>query len=266
MGSILTKRYKKEDPQRQPPLRTFAVPLDVPVKLQLEFVVSYWLRDCGLTFPNDVVELIASTFVYHPIFGMEHDLKLKSRDPIRDYFVKYTMKFVIIGESNVGKTSLLTRYKEDIFEQNYYASVHMDFRTKTINIDGTTIKLQIWDTAGQERFRTITAAYFRGADGVILVYDVTNTRSLKRISEWNDLCLKSVPELYDKILVGNKKDLEETRAVSMEEGQQMADDLDISDHMETSAKTGENVESAIELLASRVVHRIRRVQTPWVIY
>ena len=101
---------------------------------------------------------------------------------------------------------------------------------------------------------------------MILVYDVTDTQSLKRISQWNDLCLKSVPESHNRILVGNKKDLEETRAVSMEEGQQMADDLDISDHMETSAKTGENVESAIELLASRVVHRIQRVRTPWIIY
>ena len=134
---------------------------------------------------------------------------------------------------------------------------------KTITVDKWTVKLQILDTAGAEKFRTLSPAYYRRADGVIIVYDVTDRGSVERIKKWDDECRRYAPRLINKILIGNKTDLEPQRNVSMDEADTLSTNLGMEDHIETSAKTGENVEKAIQTIASGVVHKLQRVQTPW---
>ena len=100
----------------------------------------------------------------------------------RDY--DYLFKLVLIGDSGVGKSCLLLRFADDSFTDSYISTIGVDFRFRTVTIDKKTVKLQIWDTAGQERFRTITSAYYRGAHGIIMVYDVTSEESFEHVEEW----------------------------------------------------------------------------------
>merc|ERR1711997_141721 len=105
-----------------------------------------------------------------------------------------------------GKSSLLQRFADDMFTENYITTIGVDFRFKTIPVEKKTIKLQIWDTAGQERFRTITSAYYRGADGIILVYDITDRESFSHVNDWLNEVNRYVNESTCKILIGNKCD------------------------------------------------------------
>jgi len=109
------------------------------------------------------------------------------------------VKVVIIGNSSVGKTCLLTRYADNTFSTNYMNTIGVDFRIKTLTVEGKTIKLQVWDTAGQERFNTITASFLRGAAGVVLVYDITNAETFTGIMRW-----AKETENMEQVLVGNK--------------------------------------------------------------
>lgn len=125
---------------------------------------------------------------------------------IRDY--DHLFKLVIIGNSSVGKSSLLLRFSDDQFNENYLTTIGVDFRFRTLTIDGKQIKLQIWDTAGQERFRTITSAYYKGADGIIIVYDVTNSNSFDDIEKfWISEVESYAEKNVELLLIGNKKDL-----------------------------------------------------------
>ena len=246
----------------------------------MEFIITQWLRNNSQLFPTQIVQLIVDTFIYDIAFDLEHDGKLKNgggvfqefarhfekreeaQDPSKRY--DYLIKLVLIGEYHAGKTSLFFRYRDDEFPYFYRYSMGIDFMLKTIIIEGMTVKLQIWRTSGQQRFRTMTSAYYRGADGVILVYDVTDKESFERIAYWNGQCLKYGSHSLTKILVGNKADLEQERVVTTEQGQKLAIKLGLLDHLETSAKTGENVEIAIETIASRVFYKIQRMKTPWI--
>jgi len=125
----------------------------------------------------------------------------------RDY--DYLFKLVLIGDSGVGKSCLLLRFADDSFTDSYISTIGVDFRFRTVTIDNKTVKLQIWDTAGQERFRTITSAYYRGAHGIIMVYDVTNYESFEHVEEWLNEVNKHASESTLKLLVGNKADLQE---------------------------------------------------------
>ena len=159
-------------------------------------------------------------------------------------------KLLIVGDSGTGKSALLMRFTEDLFGDSYISTIGVDFRIKTIRLDGRDIKLQVWDTAGQERFRTITSTYYRGAHGVLLVYDVTDSESFANIDHWvGELDHFASPGIV-KLIVGNKVDCA-PRAVSYEEGRALADGLGAS-FMETSAKTGQGVAMAFTILTADI--------------
>ena len=113
---------------------------------------------------------------------------------------------MVIGDTGVGKSCLLLRFADDTFTENYVSTIGVDFRFRTVKVDKKTVKLQIWDTAGQERFRTITSAYYRGADGIIMVYDVTSEESYNHINDWFLEVSRYASENTCKLIVGNKTD------------------------------------------------------------
>ena len=152
----------------------------------------------------------------------------------------------------VGKSNLLLRFADDSFTNSYITTIGVDFRFRTINIDMKIIKLQIWDTAGQERFRTITSAYYRGAHGIIMVYDVTNYQSFKHVEEWLNEINRHCVENTQKIIIGNKSDLSDNKKVSYEEALKYADLLNVS-FLETSAKNGTNVETIFLTVAKLLI-------------
>ena len=119
----------------------------------------------------------------------------------------YLFKILLIGDSGVGKSSVLGRFVDKVFTDTYISTIGVDFKIRTLNIDGKAVKLQIWDTAGQERFRTITTSYYRGVHAVILVYDVTDILSFNNISNWLKEVQRYAPDNAIKLLIGNKCDL-----------------------------------------------------------
>jgi Ras-related protein Rab-1A len=177
-------------------------------------------------------------------------LSLKTMAMKRDY--DYLFKLVLIGDSGVGKSCLLLRFADDSFTDSYISTIGVDFRFRTVNIDMKTVKLQIWDTAGQERFRTITSAYYRGAHGIIMVYDVTNYESFEHVEEWLNEVNRHASESTLKLLVGNKADLQEDKKVPSEDAKNFADKLGIS-FLETSAKNATNVEAAFLTMAKQLI-------------
>ena len=165
-----------------------------------------------------------------------------------------TFKILTIGESGVGKTCILRRFVENKFLKNHLATIGIDFKTKTLNINNQEIKLKIWDTAGQERFRNITTQYYKGADGIVLVYDVTDEASYEKIKDWMDQILSNTQqEEIGLVLLGNKCDME-PRNVTEEQGKKMAEDLKIS-YFETSALTGQGIKEAFEQLTRDIMKK-----------
>ncbi|KAI7906176.1 GTP-binding protein ypt2 [Cokeromyces recurvatus] len=162
------------------------------------------------------------------------------------------MKKKTIG---VGKSCLLLRFSDDSFTPSFITTIGIDFKIRTIELDGKRIKLQIWDTAGQERFRTITTAYYRGAMGILLVYDVTDERSFGNVRNWFSNIEQHASEGVNKILIGNKCDMEDKRVVTKEQGQTLANELGIR-FMETSAKANIGVEEAFFDLARDIKKRL----------
>ncbi|PVI01376.1 NCA2-domain-containing protein [Periconia macrospinosa] len=150
---------------------------------------------------------------------------------------------------------VVERIREDSFTPSFITTIGIDFKIRTIELDGKRVKLQIWDTAGQERFRTITTAYYRGAMGILLVYDVTDERSFNNIRTWFSNVEQHATEGVNKILIGNKCDWEEKRAVSTERGQALADELGIP-FLEVSAKSNINVDKAFYSLAADIKKRL----------
>ena len=156
-------------------------------------------------------------------------------------------KILTIGESGVGKTCILRRFVENKFLKNHLATIGIDFKTKTVNIKNKEIKLKIWDTAGEERFRNITQQYYKGADGIVLVYDVTDEASYDKIKDWMDQIISNTTrDNIGLVLLGNKCDFEE-RAITEEQGKKLAEELKIS-YFETSALNGQGINEAFEQL------------------
>lgn len=170
----------------------------------------------------------------------------------RDY--DYLFKLVLIGDSGVGKSCLLLRFADDAFTESYISTIGVDFRFRTVKIDNKTVKLQIWDTAGQERFRTITSAYYRGADGIIMVFDVTSTESFDHVNDWLKEVNRYAAEGTVKLLVGNKSDRTADKVVTEAQAKEFADELGIP-FIETSAKSSKNVEEAFLTMAGELIRQ-----------
>jgi Ras-related protein Rab-1A len=169
-------------------------------------------------------------------------------------------KLLLIGDSGVGKSCLLLRFADDTYTESYISTIGVDFKIRTIDLDAKTIKLQIWDTAGQERFRTITSSYYRGAHGIIVVYDTTDLESFNNVKQWLHEIDRYASENVNKLLVGNKSDLTAKRAVSFDQAKEFADSLGI-EFIETSAKNSTNVEKAFMMMASQIKTRYKSQPT-----
>lgn len=130
----------------------------------------------------------------------------------------FILKYLIIGSSGVGKSSLLLRYVDDEYSDQHIVTIGVDFKIKTMDVNGKKIKVNIWDTAGQERFKGITSSYYKGAKGIMIVYDLTDLESFKKINDWMIEIEKNAPNDVYKILIGNKSDLDELRKVSYDMG------------------------------------------------
>ncbi|KAJ8732804.1 hypothetical protein PYW07_015403 [Mythimna separata] len=167
----------------------------------------------------------------------------------------YMFKLLIIGNSSVGKTSFLFRYADDSFTSAFVSTVGIDFKVKTVFRHDKRVKLQIWDTAGQERYRTITTAYYRGAMGFILMYDITNEESFNSVQDWVTQIKTYSWDNAQVILVGNKCDMEEERVVSTERGMQLAEQLGV-EFYETSAKENIYVKAVFERLVDIICDKM----------
>ncbi|KAF7242272.1 Ras-related protein Rab-1A [Varanus komodoensis] len=167
----------------------------------------------------------------------------------------YLFKLLLIGDSGVGKSCLLLRFADDTYTDSYISTIGVDFKIRTIELEGRTIKLQIWDTAGQERFRTITSSYYRGAHGIIVVYDVTDQDSFNNLHLWLEEINRYASENVNKLIVGNKSDLASKKAVDYATAKEYADSLGVP-FLETSAKTATNVEQAFLTMAAEIKNRV----------
>jgi len=167
----------------------------------------------------------------------------------KDY--DHLFKLLIIGDSGVGKSSLLVRFADNHFSGNYITTIGVDFKIRTIEIQGERVKLQIWDTAGQERFRTITSTYYRGTHGVIVVYDVTSGESFANVKRWLHEIDQNC-DVVNRILVGNKNDDPERKVVLTEDAKRFADQMGIQ-LFETSAKDNINVEEMFRAVTQLVL-------------
>ena len=164
-------------------------------------------------------------------------------------------QLLIIGDSTVGKTSIITRFANGTFDSNYLATVGLDNFTKDEIIDNKTIRIKIWDTAGQERYKSLTKGFFRNAEGVMLVYDVTNSETYENLKYWMQSIKNNLGENMGEIpiiIIGNKIDCQE-REVSFEEAENFWKEQGFP-YFETSAKTGENIDKTIKFLVKQVIN------------
>jgi Ras-related protein Rab-1A len=173
----------------------------------------------------------------------------------------YLFKLLLIGDSGVGKSCLLLRFADDTYTDSYISTIGVDFKIRTVDLDTKTIKLQIWDTAGQERFRTITSSYYRGAHGIIIVYDITDKESFENVRQWLFEIDRYASENVCKLLVGNKSDLSNKRAVEYDAAQAFAEELTIP-FLETSAKNATNVEQAFLTMAAQIKNKMQSQPPP----
>ncbi|XP_047389609.1 LOW QUALITY PROTEIN: ras-related protein Rab-26 [Sciurus carolinensis] len=170
-------------------------------------------------------------------------------------FYDVAFKVMLVGDSGVGKTCLLVRFKDGAFlAGTFISTVGIDFRNKVLDVDGMKVKLQIWDTAGQERFRSVTHAYYRDAHALLLLYDVTNKASFDNIQAWLSEIQEYAQHNAVLMLLGNKVDSAQERVVKREDGEKLAKEYGLP-FMETSAKSGLNVDLAFTAIAKELKQR-----------
>jgi small GTP-binding protein len=169
----------------------------------------------------------------------------------------FLVKIVLIGDSGVGKTNLLSRFTRDQFNPDSKSTIGVEFATKTLEIEGKTVKAQIWDTAGQERYRAITSAYYRGAIGALLLYDVTSALTFQSLTRWLQELRENADSNIVVMLVGNKCDLQELRAVATDEGVGFAKTESLL-FIETSALDATNVQESFKKLITEVVQKLSK--------
>ena len=166
-----------------------------------------------------------------------------------------TCQILIIGDSSVGKTSLITRYTNGTFKEEYLATVGLDYYSKEEIIDNKRINIKLWDTAGQERFKSLTQSYFKNAEGVLLTYDITNSESFDNLKDWIISIKKNMEGkniFIPVIIIGNKIDMEESREINKENAETFAKENNYK-YFETSAKTGEGVDNAVRELVIQIL-------------
>jgi len=168
----------------------------------------------------------------------------------------YLFKYIIIGDTGVGKSCLLLQFTDKRFRPVHDLTIGVEFGARMVTIDDKSIKLQIWDTAGQESFRSITRSYYRGAAGALLVYDITRRDTFNHLTRWLEEALQNGNKNMTIMLIGNKSDLEHRRQVTTEEGEQFAKEHGLI-FFETSAKTANNVEEAFIQTAQKIYEKIQ---------
>ena len=161
------------------------------------------------------------------------------------------VKVVIVGDSGVGKTNIMSKYLKNEFHEDSKATVGVEFGSKQFNIQGHQVKAQIWDTAGQERYNAITSAYYKGAKGAFIVYDISRKNTFDSISRWVSDITATADKKITLILIGNKSDLEDQRQVTKEQGEEKAKEFGLA-FLETSASSGDNLEKAFSLMINEV--------------
>jgi Ras-related protein Rab-8A len=170
------------------------------------------------------------------------------------------VKILMIGESGVGKSNIIQRFTRNQFSTTHLPTIAIDFRMKVVDTGTSRLKMQIWDTAGQERFDTLTSGFFKGSDGIVVVYSVTDRHSFERVNKWVNEIHTHAPETVKVMLVGNKIDLEGERVIAREEGAALAEKHDLL-FEETSAKTGENVPQIFSEIGRTIEDRTRLQRT-----
>ena len=172
------------------------------------------------------------------------------------YEYSYSVKFIIVGDSSVGKSNILLRFSRNIFDSGHQATLGIEFANKHLIYNNTDYLVQIWDTAGQENFRSVTRAYYKASAVAMVVYDITKEESFEHIKTWLSDCKELAPNTVLLVLVGNKTDLEEQRVISKERGENLAKENNML-FFETSAKLGDGIEQAFQKSIEAVDQRIR---------
>ena len=167
----------------------------------------------------------------------------------------YLFKYIIIGDSAVGKSNLLLQYCHNKFNDDYQATIGVEFGAKNLTVNNKIYRVQIWDTAGQENFRSITRAYYKNSVCALVVYDITNKDTFNNVQTWIEDCKNQSPKTIFMVLVGNKNDLEDKRQVKYEEGMELANKNGMM-FFETSAKSGFNVEEIFNSSAKAIAQKI----------
>lgn len=169
----------------------------------------------------------------------------------------YLFKLLLVGDSGTGKSSILLRFVDNVYSEQYISTIGVDFKIKTLHLDSKIYKLQIWDTAGQERFKAITSSYYRGSHGIVIVYDITDQESFNNIKSWmDDIDRYQTNPVTTKILVGNKCDLESKRVIPYNTAKDFADEQGMY-FFETSCKNDVNIENIFINLTAEVVRKVQ---------
>ena len=161
------------------------------------------------------------------------------------------VKVVLVGDSGVGKTNIMSKYLKNEFREDSKATVGVEFGAKTFTVESHVIKAQIWDTAGQERYKAITSAYYKGAKGAFIVYDITRKNTFDSVDRWVSDLTATADKKISIILIGNKSDLEDQRQVNKEMGEEKANQLQVA-FLETSAMSGDNLEKGFQMMINEI--------------
>ena len=170
---------------------------------------------------------------------------------MEDESYEIMVKVVLVGDSGVGKTNIMSKYLKNQFREDSKATVGVEFGSKQFSVEGHQIKAQIWDTAGQERYKAITSAYYKGAKGAFIVYDITRKNTFETVNKWVSDITAAADKKITLILIGNKNDLEDQRQVTKEVGEEKAKELGLA-FMETSACSGENLDKAFQMMINEI--------------